>query len=136
MAVEAAEVDPAPLVVQAFTWGPPLVKLRVQPEEGAEVRRLLDDAEVPHSTGLEASAGPIVDLVVAVVEDPKAWAGLGTAITAYLTRNLGRSVQFGDIIIKGENAKDSMRMIRELQARRDAQPSPGPVVDDEDPPQS
>lgn len=117
MTDQDVQSEPTPLVLEAFGWGPD-VKLRVPPEDSAEVRKLMDEAGVPYSQGAEFSQGPVVDLLSAVVEQQGAWEALGGVIVGYLGRNAARSVRVGDIVVRGHKKDESLRIIEELQSRQ------------------
>ncbi|RBY78616.1 hypothetical protein DQ239_08760 [Blastococcus sp. TF02-09] len=101
------------MIIEPFGWSGD-VKLRVPPEHSAEIRRLLDEAGLAHSQGMEHSHGPVMDLLVATVEEPAAWAALAGVVTTYLRRNVSRSVRVGDTVVKGYAAQDAERIVREL----------------------
>jgi len=126
MSDQEVQSEPIPLVLEAFGWGSDL-KLRVPPQYTAELRELLTESGVPYSTGAEFSVGPVLDLLVATIDEPAAWTAFGGAIASWLGRNAFRSVKIGDIEVKGHSEKAALRIVEALRAQQERNGGPPPA---------
>lgn len=104
--------------------------LRVSPQEGEEIRSLLEAEGLFAGEALEHSAGP--ELLIYVASIGSGLTGLAAVMHAYFRRNRHKSIKLSfedrSAEMKGQSKKDSAEIIdrflrdaQEAQARKDAE---------------